>query len=331
MLARDGERSGLELCQDRFDRRLRNGVRRNHLAEQSHYLRISEQGAATGAGQSMCLGKGPEHRQVRYLLQVARQAAACGELARKFDIGLVDDHDRSAGQLRRNAQDGLLVQEIAGGIVRRAQEQQLHLGRAALQHRRLIQRKVWEQRYGDDFRALNARCHGVHAESRGAHHHRVASRAAERTNQQINSLVATAADEELVRPDAIQLGQSADQLVRLRLRVPVQTRFRLIAERSPRKLVRVQALQTRLPGGVFVGLERHDLGPSQFFHPTHQGDPVSRTARRRVTACAWASRPSSCARVTATGPSERKPAGVSSWTVTPLRKSSTDSPLYARA
>src|SRR6202034_1554458 len=102
----------------------------------------------------------------------------------------------------------------------------------------------------------------------------------------------------------VERRQPLDQGARLWLRIAIQSCDGFITSGSPGKFVRVHALEGRLPSGMLVGFEGDDFRARQFADPAHSRAPTVwfNTASRRVTALAWASRPSISASVTAVGP-----------------------------
>src|SRR6185437_10235617 len=166
--------------------------------------------------------------------------------------------------------------------------------------------------------------------------YRVAAGAAERPRQKIDRLVTPASRENVCGGDRVQLRQALDEHPRLRLRVAVESGVRVVVRVAPGQLVGMQPLEGRLPRGMLVGLQRHDVRPRELLNPAHGALPLrgvaafsdappswstARAASRRVTAAPCASSPSSRARATATGPRERRPSGESSCTVIRLTKS----------
>src|SRR2546430_9367526 len=182
----------------------------------------------------------------------------------------------------------------------------------------------------------------VHPEGRRADDDGVLTRAAEGAREEIDGFVTAARGEECLGRTTVERSEALDESARLRLGIAVESVLRVIAGCAPGELVGVQAREPRLPRGVAVGLERHDVRPRPRCDPAQEVTsvsvadgsptaPAARDSRRRVTASAWPSRPSRPASVAAVGPSERSPARVSSCTVMTFRKSRTQSPLEERA
>ncbi len=92
--------------------------------------------------------------------------------------------------------------------------------------------------------------------------------AAEGASQEIDRLIAAASHEHGVGGDRVQVREALDQRPRLRLRVAVESGARVIVRRAPGQLVGMQPLEARLPGGVLVGLERHDVGSCELAAPS---------------------------------------------------------------
>ena len=258
-----------------------------------------------------------------------RQPPRMPGMTRELRIGFVDDDQRLAGAGLQHGQHVRVGQRVAGGIVRRAQVDQLDLRRQRGFQRRQVERepRLAPQRHADHARALDARRDRVHAEGGRTDQHRVAARGAERTRQQVDAFVAAAADQELLRRDAIERRQRLDQFPRLWLRIAIESGTGLVVRHPPRRFVGVQALEPRVPGRVFIGLQRQDLGAREGQRIDVHGRSPRSTASRRVTAPACASSPSRPASVAAVGPRSSRPAGVISCTVIRLTKSSSDRPL----
>ena len=62
-----GQLHRLELSHDRFEGQLRNGVGRDHLAQQGDHLRVGDQRPAARAGQPVSLGERSQNGEMRKL------------------------------------------------------------------------------------------------------------------------------------------------------------------------------------------------------------------------------------------------------------------------
>src|ERR1700733_580737 len=109
-----------------------------------------------------------QHRELRSPRNVHGETLTMREL----DVGLVHDHDDTLGERICNLQDRRLAQQIAGWIVRGAEEHELHLRRRALQDCSSIEREALPcgERYAHHVRALDACGQRIEAVSRWADH-----------------------------------------------------------------------------------------------------------------------------------------------------------------
>src|SRR4029077_6747513 len=177
-----------------------------------------------------------------------------------------------------------------------------------------------------------------HSESGRTDEHGVRLGPAGRADEKLNCLVASPRSKHPVRGHVIESREALNQCPGLRLRIPVEPGSRVIAWRAPAQIVCTKWHTLRLPGGVLVGLKRDNLRPCDLRDPAHVPTPAATSAlaassrsRRRITAFACASSPSSLASVMDVEPSDLSPAGESSCTGMILTKSRTESPLIVRA
>src|SRR5256885_8727370 len=73
---------------------------------------------------------------MRQLRKMAREAVRAG----KLQIRLIDDQQRTSGEFAGDAHDRLLVEQISARVVRGAQEHELDVRRAVLEHGAFIER-----------------------------------------------------------------------------------------------------------------------------------------------------------------------------------------------
>ena len=255
------------------------------------------------------------------------QAVRLGS-ARPLDVRFVDHHDgfaveRAAYRLHRAG-----VEQIAGGVVGRAQIHELHLRLPGGEQPLGIQTpgvRAFE-RHLDHGRALQLRGRSIHSKGRSALDDRIGSGAQIYPRQQIDRLIAAVSREQAARRHVVQRGQPFDQRGGLRLGIAIESGGGCIARRPPRSLVRVQARERGQPRRMRVRFDGEDLRPRQREQRIH-GNSRPSAAMRIETAAACPSNPSSCARIRAVSLMPLRPAGVSSCTVMRFWKSSRDRPL----
>ena len=105
------------------DARARQRVGRQRPRRHRDQLGIADRRADPRAGQAIGLRQGAQHDEVRPLDRLGREALR----RRKLDIGLVEDDDR-LGQRLGDAKHLGRVDDVAGRIVRRAEEDELQRG-----------------------------------------------------------------------------------------------------------------------------------------------------------------------------------------------------------
>lgn len=303
----------------------RHRIRRLATAQQRDQLGIGDQAADARSRQRVRLGQGAQHRQI---VVARKQANGRGHIG-EFAIGFIHYHQRLALQRLQGSFDFGQRDRRAGRIGRRAQEHQLGLGvQRGLHDRRHIGMQTIrpiDQRHFDQRRVLQARAHCIHAEHRRRDHHRIALGHAQATHQQIDGLVAAAADQQLLGRTPVQLRQRRTQA--LGLRIGIATRAGVgIGRISPGRLVGVEphiALQrTRARRRITCKCAQIVTHQIHYRCRAHAATPM-----RSATALACASRPSARARITAHAPIPSIPALLAACTLTMFWKLATLTPL----
>jgi hypothetical protein len=291
------ELGGLEQGQHRFQRGLRNGVWRKHLAQQSDDFSICDQRAAARTRKGVSLGQRAQNHKVGPLREMSRECCLGGEL----NVRLIDHHQRVLRERGRDPQDRIGREEVPGRVIRRAEKNDLDPGRRTFEQRLLIEREalVRTQRHIHHLRSLDARGHGIHTEGGWADEHRVVLCTTKCADQKVDRIIAAACGKDRERRHAVEPRQALDENLRLAFWIAVETCARVIPRHTPGKLVRVQTREVRVPGGSLVGFEREDVRSDQRLHPAHTAIPsdarlakvspvfsASSTARRLATALA---------------------------------------------
>ncbi|CRR24236.1 hypothetical protein PAERUG_E15_London_28_01_14_08446 [Pseudomonas aeruginosa] len=242
-----------------------------------------------------------------------------------------DHHQCLPAQRNHHPLDFVQGDVTAGRVRRGAQEHQLgtlRLGR--IDHRIQIGAQAIlavHQRHFNQCGTLQARADGVHAEHRRRDQHAIATRHAQRAYQQINGLVAAAADQQLLRRHAVQRRQAFAQRQRLRLRIAPAAASR-IGRIGPGRLVGVQpdlALHRRTACRAVAG-ERLQIRAYQRQHILDSRAHAA-TSMRNATARSWASRPSALAMMRAQPPIAARPAALALCTLIRFWKLATLTPL----
>ncbi len=222
------------------------------------------------------------------------------------------------------------------GIAGRTQEHQLgHLAQRCLHHRIDVgdqPSRVFAQRHFDDARILQPRAHRIHAEYRRGDHDRVAARLAQRPQQQVDGLVAAAAEQHLLRRAGVQRRQRRTQRRRLRIRIAAIAGV-AVGGIGPGRFVGVEpdlaaqraAARRGIAGEVaqvVTDQRQHRARRRCFERRAHAALSI-----RSATALACASRPSARAMVTAQAPIAAMPARLALCTLTKFWKLATLTPL----
>ena len=222
-----------------------------HLVEQGYDLRMRQGHAQADTGRSPCLGESVEHDKTRVLIQQGDNGRALGS---KINVSLIHHHN-TAERIKHLA-DFCQRQQVAGGVVRAAQESHLGNVPAVFSKGGTIELIPGLQHELDVVHVVDISTNLVHAIGRMNSYHAVHPGGAERTENQVDGLVAAVAQEDALRRHALVGGN-------LLLQLPLQRVGVAVVRGVVRALVRIQEHVGSLAGiliaGGAVGFELQDI------------------------------------------------------------------------